>query len=572
MLSLKRLAYVLLIVFGICGIFIIYSLNENREREASISNPVVEEKELIQRESLPESQEPVFYVVGSEEKETCKNIYKNVCQLMEDMKVSWSKKERIGKEELENHKAVLIFCDDVASSYIDLPLLVRFMEEGGKVIMAAGVPEGYEDSYLMPVLGITEKTNKESYEKFHFTRPFLVMQEEDMTYGGYNVSTCLTVRKDAVVYMEEAEKQVPVLYTYPYGKGEALVVNGTFLNDAGCMGFLTAGIGCLLGEFIYPVLGTERIYLDHFPVVTYVNDPACMKLYGRTTESFVRDVVWPVFQGMALRNEIKYTSSVLCVSSRKGAFPAISQSLFHTMGKSALQYNGEMAYASDCRRTAPVYRNDAFIDDFEQTFENYHISSLVMISGQPAYQSIDTLGKKIQMVRGKLDADNPKERMTMLEDYGVFPEATEGTSLEEGNMLEIASVLTSHGMVSHTFDLNQLLDMEGENAHWDEDREKIMNFEKKILRKTSYLEKLTLSGTKNALKSYESLEYTWKRKGNKRFLYATQFVKGQPFLVRTTDQITKAKGAEYEKIADDYYLLHLNSSKAVITIEKGGGE
>lgn len=237
MLSLKRLAYVLLIVFGICGIFILYSLNENREREASISNPVVEEKEQIQRESLPESQEPVFYVVGSEEKETCKDIYKNVCQLMEDMKVSWSKKERIGKEELENHKAVLIFCDDVASSYIDLPLLVRFMEEGGKVIMAAGVPEGYEDSYLMPVLGITEKTNKENYTKFHFTRPFLVMQEEDMTYGGYNVSTCLTVRKDAVVYMEDAEKQVPVLYTYPYGKGEALVVNGTFLNDAAVWDF-----------------------------------------------------------------------------------------------------------------------------------------------------------------------------------------------------------------------------------------------------------------------------------------------------------------------------------------------
>ena len=47
MLSLRRFTYVLLIVLGICGIFILYNVNENNDRSVTISNPKVEEEELL---------------------------------------------------------------------------------------------------------------------------------------------------------------------------------------------------------------------------------------------------------------------------------------------------------------------------------------------------------------------------------------------------------------------------------------------------------------------------------------------------------------------------------------------
>ena len=163
MLSLKRLAYVLFIVFGICGIFIVYNINESSRKTVAKEKPDTEEIEWIEGQSFSKSEEYHFYVVGSEEKEIYKDIYRNVCRLMEDMKVVWNKKDTIGEEELENRNAVIVFCDDVVNPYVELPQLVQFVENGGKVILAAGVAEGYEDSYLMPVLGIVEKTIKENY-------------------------------------------------------------------------------------------------------------------------------------------------------------------------------------------------------------------------------------------------------------------------------------------------------------------------------------------------------------------------------------------------------------------------
>ena len=346
-----------------------------------------------------------------------------------------------------------------------------------------------------------------------------------MTYDGYSMSTWMNVRKDADIYVEDQHKKVPVLYTYPYGKGETLVVNATFLSDNRCMGFLTAGIGSLLEEFVYPVLGTESIYLDNFPVITYVNDSVCMKLYGRTTEAFVRDVVWPVFQGMAVRNEVKYTSSVLRVAAKGNEFSEINEGLLKIIEKSVVKYNGEMTYASDCK-----------------------------------------------MMRGKLGAKNPEERMAVLKDGYVFPEATDGIGLEDGNMLAIASVLTSYGMVSHSFDINRMVCMDEEYPDWDVDKAELEAFEKKILKKTDYLQKTTLTETLNPLQSYQNLDYTWKRIDDGMEIHATQFLEGQPFFLRTEGEITSAQGAEYEKLYDNYYFIRLMQPKAVLRIEKGEGE
>lgn len=567
MLSLKRLGYVLLMVLGICGIFILYNINENNNKTVKINNKQIKEEKVISGETINKTEEVHFYVLGNENKEIYRDIYGNVCRLMDDIKVNWSKADIIEDVQLSSDRAVFIFCDDIISTYVDLQKLVGFIENGGKVIFAAGIAEGYEDSYLTPVLGIIEKTIKENYRKFSFLKDFFPLQEDLMIYDGYNASLWLDVRNDAEVYIEDAEKKVPIVYTYQYGKGESLIINATLLSDTRCMGFLTAGIGCLLDDFVYPVLGVECVYLDNFPIVTYVDDAVCMKLYGRTTEAFVRDVVWPVFQGIAVRNGIEYTSSVLTIASNKDTFPAVSESLFTTLGKSALQYNGEMAFAADCGEGFDFYRNNVFIENFEKTFPNYRIGSLVMASDCHIQDCIDILDREIHAVRGKLNAGNTAARMAYSTQYCVFPEATKGINLDEGNMLAIASVLASHGMVSHTFDVNRLITIDESNPNWDTDKIELSKFEKKVFSCTDYLQKLTLSDTGNTLKSYLGMEYTWEETENTIRITANQFVQGQSFFVRTEKRIHKADGAEYEALANNYYFIRLNSGNAELFFE-----
>lgn len=568
MLSLRRLAQVLLIVMGICSIFVFYNINENNNRNILISNNKVSEKELLISQEIVEEQNGIhFYVVGNAEKEIYKDIYQNVCQLMEDLKVSWSIAEQITEEDLQDSNAVIIFCDDVLNQYVDLQLITKFIEAGGKVVLAAGVAEGYQDAYLQPVLGIVEKTTKGNYNQFSFSEGFFPLQDDVMTYDGYNASIWLDVRNDAEIFVRDFEKKVPIVYVYPYGLGETLVINATFLSDSRCSGVLMAGLGELLGDFVYPVLGVECVFLDNFPIVTYVNDSVCMKLYGRTTEAFVRDVVWPVFQGIAVRNEIKYTSSVLSVSGEQEIFPAISESLFNTLGKSALQYNGEMVYAADCRNADELYLNQTFIQNFDNTFINYDIEAMVMMNGQAIPEAITALGREIKTVRGKMSADSESVRMAVLEDYAVFPEATNGVSLDDGNMFAIASVLSSHGMVSHTFDVNRLIAVDEGAAGWDKDKKQIAEYEEKVFSKVDYLQKVSLSETADIVKSYLSMEYGWEKNDNVIRISANHIIEGQPFWVRTKEKIVKAEGAEYVMVSDGYYCVRLNETSAQLFLE-----
>ncbi len=569
MLSLKRLCYVLLIVICISGVFIIYNINENNNRIVKIRNEAVEDQELLEGSEIQKTDETIFYIVGSEEKDIYKDIYRNVCHIMNDIKVSWKKMDQLGEDELKDDRAVIIFCDDVVGDYVNLSQLGQFIEKGGKVIFAAGVAEGHEDSYLRPILGIIEKTVKANYQTYDFAENFFPLQDEQMTYDGYTVSTWMTLRENATVYVKDSEKETPIVYTYPYGEGESLVFNATFLSDSRCMGFLISGIGILLEDFMYPILGTECVYLDNFPIVTYVNDPICMKLYGRTTEAFVRDVIWPVFQGMAVRNELKYTSSILCVASDEDAFPAISESLFSTMGKSALQYDGEMAYAVDCEDPSELYRNEEFIENFTRTFTNYDILSIIMMSEKPIEESIDILGGDLQAVRGTLNAQQPEERLYYSKDYHVFPETSHGINLEDGSMLQIASTLTSYGVISHTFNINELINIDDNTPTWDTDKVKLEEFEDKVFKRTKYLTNMTLTETKNVVKSYQNIEYTWKKKDDKIEIYANQFGEGQPFFLRTEEKIMGAKNAEYEKIGDNYYIVRLNRPQAILTLKRG---
>ena len=356
MLSTKRLLYVILIVLVVSAIFMVYNINEERSKTVKMAHAPAAQEEFTADAKLSESNQLKVYVVGNEKKKIYRDIYKNTIQILKDLHIPYSNGEKLEPEELDR-ESLIIFCDDTINTHTDLIQLGKFISEGGKVIFAGGLSEGTEDSYLWPFLGITEKSVKENYNKLEFVNQLLPLQFNETVYDGYNASTWIAVREDAEKYIQDAEKEVPVLHTYDYGKGQSCLINGTFLADMGCCGMLTGAMGTVLEDFIYPVMGTKVVFLDNFPMVTYVNDKVCMKMYGCSTESFVRDVIWTQFQGMSLRTDTVYSSSILTEASEEKSFPEINDSLFTTIGKSALQYDGELIFAVNCTNPKKIYYN-----------------------------------------------------------------------------------------------------------------------------------------------------------------------------------------------------------------------
>lgn len=564
MLSWKRMLYVVLIVSVVSCVFMIYNINEERARHIQIRNVREEEREFVGACQVSDEEKPGVRLIGDEREDIYKDIYRNTRQLFDNLHFTVIEETWLDAKKLDGDE-LIVFCDDSLSSYTDLTELGAFIERGGKVILAAGLPEGYEDSYLWPFLGIREKSVRENYNRLSFEGSLMPLQFDEMVYDGYNASTWLSIDEDAEVYVRDADTDVPLLYTCDCGMGRICLINGTFLADVRCMGLLTGALSVTEEDFIYPVLGTRTVFLDNFPMITFINDKVCMQMYGCSTESFVRDVVWPGFQGMSLRTQTPYTSSILAVASEEDSFPAINDSLFTTIGRSALQFEGELIYAANCKDSGQICFNHQFIDEFEEVFRNYEIQGLAMQSDHFHESMLQIPGSRIRFVRTRLDGEGAG--FSSDRDYLEFPAATAGNSMEEGNLFAVASVLASYGMVSHVFDINTLIAEDESTASWDRDKKQIDIFESEILQNVSWLEKKVLSQTGDDIRSYLNLEYGWKKDAGRVELNCSNMVKGQAFYYRTDEKITGAEGLTYEEIDNGYYLLRVFENHAVITVE-----
>lgn len=546
-----------------------YNLNESERWSVTIQNKKVELQPL-QEGDIPQNPEnTLFIAVGQDQEDTFGQIFSNVCRHLEDLSLPYERRGYVSGWELDPHSMVLILCSNTISDHMDPQVLEQFIKKGGKAVLAAGISSGNEDAYLDPVLGLVEKTVSFNPTGLHFPRDYFPVQDEVMGYNGYVISTWVSLREKAEIYAEDSEKHTPIIYSYPYGAGETLVLNGTYLADQRCIGMLTAGLSVLLEDFMYPVLGLEHIYLDNFPLATNADDASCLKLYGRTTEAFVRDIVWPSLQGISVRNGIKYTSSVLAVSTIPESFPSISEGLFTTMGKSALQFDVELAYASFSNGSGELYAHQDFIERFHSVFKNYNVSSLITTGHDNIPQAVDFVGEEIHAVRGDLRSQDVKARLWEGPDYFVFPCGTEGTELDQGTMLEIASLYAGYGMLSHKLDINNFVDMHAGAPVWDTEKRKLAEFEERVLSRFKGLDKKTLSGSLNPVRSYLNLNFSQVRTDDTWEILCDDFIPGQSFLVHTKKEFSGAEGAELQKVGSNYYMVRVMAPRAVLHLAKG---
>ena len=561
MLSIKRLLYVISLVVMISGIFLAYGIHEEENDMTGISNAEVTEEALLKGNVR---EKPVrFYVAGSKEKELYGTILKNVCLYLRDIGADYQCTDTL--EELPGTEGtVLIFCDDVISEHVSLLELGDYIRNGGKCVFAAGVAEENQDAYLQAFLGYAEKSKRENYGEFRFVQEFLPVQYPTMKYSAYSMSTWLSLREGANIYAVDAGKGTPLLYSYPYEAGESFVINGTFLTEMTSMGLLSGAIGKLLDTWVCPALGCISVYLDNFPMVTYVDDKLTLELYGRSTEGFIRDVVWPEFQGLSLRNGVPYTSSVITATDYEDAFPSINDSLFTTIGRSALQYGGELAYAMNSDGSdAHGYMNRLFLERFAERFPNYRITSEVQMSENWPSSCYEQLEGNVLTVRGRLD--DPERGLGYRDGVCFFPAASYGYEMEEGGLFEIASTLGAYGMVSHVFDVNGFIADEHRSGVWEEKKDQLAFFEDKVLSRTDFLKPVTLKETRNLVKSYCSMSYSWETEGSDRLrIFCADYRKGQTFWLQTDQEVGEVSGAEIKKVSEGYYYVSMLENEAVI--------
>ncbi|MFV0362711.1 MAG: DUF2194 domain-containing protein [Suipraeoptans sp.] len=566
MLSTKKLLMVLAPFAIISIIFAVYNRNEQKVKDIEVEENRESNEALSEGSVNRDVGEYKFYVVGSDTKEIYKDILKNVKTLFDDLKIPYMIKDSIDAAEL-NENTIIIFCDEIIRDYGDLQVIGDFISNGGRVVLAAGLSEGSTDAYMQPFYGITEKNSRFSAQNFYFTGEIFPLQFDDMTYSTYNMSTHISIREEANVYIEE-ESGVPIVYTYEFDDGNIGIINGTLLRDIKCSGVLTGIICNMLDDFVYPVVGVKMVYLDNLPVFSVLDDVTCIDMYGRNSESFIREVIWPTFTGFSLRTETPLTISLISQASSDEFFAEINTSLMATLTKEAMQYGGELAYASYCLEKDEIFNNEELISDYKEIFPRYDVSSLVIMGEEYSEENKAIIKTDIVAIRGRLDSDNPELRFYSDGKYEhTMPGATYGNHIIDENTFEIASVLAAYGYIAHTFDMSMLMSEDQSTPTWDERKKDISVFEEYILAEATYLTGSTLYDTRNEINSYTSIEYSWTINDNVLYIDADSFISNQPFYYKTNKKIVSAKGAAYEAIGNGYYMIRLIDTKAEIYLE-----
>lgn len=566
MLSFKRFLYIVLAVAALGAIFLIYSIIDSRPASVQVQSGLAPEREFIETRQIDEGEKNRVWLLGDSGDGRSGKIYGNIRQLCEDLHLTVAGEGYLDAGEVKE-RDLLIFCDDTISPYADPAELEDFINGGGRVILAAGLGADSGDSPLWPVLGIQEVSPGGDCHDLIFEKPFLPLQPEQAYYGGNSGSARIELDDDASVYIRDEGNGIPILYTYVRQKGSVCLINGSFLADIRCAGLLTGAVGAVIPDFLYPVLGVKAVFLDNFLMATSADDELCRQVYGYSAEGFVRDVVWPTFQGISLRTDTPYTASILAAASSGERFRQTGGSLFTDIGRSVLQFGGELVYAADCPEDGKVIFNEELIGRFPEIFPGYTVQGLAVETGSLSMGLPDVPGADVRSIRGMLGSHDM--RLSWEDGRAVFPAATTGNSMEDGNLFSICSVLGAYGMVSHVFDAGLLIGGDGDATAWDLDKGQIGLFEAEILSNVSWLEGRTLTQTGGDVRSYQTVDYGWTRSGSRMVLDCSGSAKGQAFFYHTDGSIAGAEGLTYEDVGNGYYLLRIQENHCVITLEEG---
>lgn len=566
MLSMKRFIYVIGLVIAISILFLIYNFNQNTNKFLKFKNRERDEISLIRNTEFIQEERSKVYVVGNQKEYIFKAIYENVITVLKDLRLPYEEKKYIQPEDLQL-ASIVIFCEEEIGAYVDLQQLEKYINAGGKMILAGGIAEGYTDAYLAPVLGIVEKGTKQVYEDMIFTETFFPQQMKEVSYKAFVPSLWMNVDKRAKVYLEDVHKKVPLLYKIDYGQGNSFIINGTFLADYSLCGFLTGALAALEEEFIYPVMGVKTLFIDNLLMDGYVEEAACIKAYGRSVEAMLRDEVWPMLEGIALRNNLRYTASILSTSSGPTGLSQMNKNLLSRIGKSILQLDGELIYALTSEENETIHKQQTIEKEVKDMFPSYSIRGGALAPGYCSEDVSKVFGQEIRAIRGDLKVKMPTKYFVEEENYFIYPAATSGLKFNEETGLQIQSILATYGMISHVLNLNELLAQNANTMTWDQNKYELYQLEEHILKPASYLQSETLSSVKQILKSYLKVEYSYKQEDNGLSIQAHNFIPGQSFFYRTEHSIKEARGLTYEKVNEAYYLLRLTDKTAYITWE-----
>ncbi len=508
----------------------------------------------------------------------------------------------------------IIFLQRTTLDYPDWPRLIDAVNDGKKLLYLGNGTFGPQDILRTEAktFGIVDYSEVDTTSKIFFNSELLsgitgLLDLTDKHYDTYPLVEALDVmlQPQATVYLE-SEAGNPLIWNQMTGLGSILVMNTGRYETKEIRGMMNGTISEMLGTVAYPIINAEVVFIDDFPA-DYNAEPAFLREnYNRSMKRFILEIWWPDMKRILDKHAIKPTGAFIESYNDNVVSPFIPNENIKTtteqLATSLISDGGEIAMHGYNhqplmleQKRSKLYDYKAWpseqsmtlaistsINTFKSIYPNYELTTYVPPSNLMEEDSIESLAAAIPNLKtisgvyfnetdewGEINPDVFAQEFQTDSRFGVsLPRATSQGILSESMKFDLASVVTTNGIISHFFHPDDILDPDRSNGLlWEDLSQEADHLFEYFDHQYGWLTEMTASQATEKLIQAENATIYSTQQENKLILTADGWSEGLSVMLFTPKQINQIQGGEMTRIDSLRYLIIMNQSSVTLEVE-----
>lgn len=401
-------------------------------------------------------------------------------------------------------------------------------------------------------------------------------QNMKLTMPWYNTSNATKTYMSAVVESEDGSKidnedQPAVIWRKSHDHAYVFCINGDYIKDISGIGILTAIMSESKDLDIYPVVDSQSVIVNNFPMFSFENDDAVEKYYLRNTSSLLENVIWPDISNLAESTGVRFTFM---------AAPQINYSDNNLVSVREMDYFFRLFSEISSEAGLTTTRDDATsIDEkltadagiFSNYLSNYKFTSIIARKDELE----NVLSSKNSLI------DDVNTIVTDSQDYG----GTKLFSYVNDNVINVECPVTSdkytysddfrqrcfQTALAYTnieFNMTGVCNPDDEKELWNEEIKSKSTALTSYMKNSKMFTKCSISQADKRIREFMAADYSYKQNRSYVSLDITGAQETARFIVRLrTGEVKNVSGAVCTKVEKGVYLITAQSKHVEMTIK-----
>ncbi len=401
-------------------------------------------------------------------------------------------------------------------------------------------------------------------------------QNMKLTMPWYNTSNATKTYMSAVVESEDGSKidnedQPAVIWRKSHDHAYVFCINGDYIKDISGIGILTAIMSESKDLDIYPVVDSQSVIVNNFPMFSFENDDAVEKYYLRNTSSLLENVIWPDISNLAESTGVRFTFM---------AAPQINYSDNNLVSVREMDYFFRLFSEISSEAGLTTTRDDATsIDEkltadagiFSNYLSNYKFTSIIARKDELE----NVLSSKNSLI------DDVNTIVTDSQDYG----GTKLFSYVNDNVINVECPVTSdkytysddfrqrcfQTALAYTnieFNMTGVCNPDDEKELWNEEIKSKSTALTSYMKNSKMFTKCSISQADKRIREFMAADYSYKQNSSYVSLDITGAQDTARFIVRLrTGEVENVSGAVCTKVEKGVYLITAQSKHVEMTIK-----